>query len=452
MTILEIFLTFILIFITAGFAFFAIVSLGEGHRRATRLSGIFALLTLLVLALVLLAPPGLQFAIALALGAGLAVLIIFFLWPAKQQFPTSPHTKMQVDERTNIFARARLQPDSTEYDAYYQDHPEHRTLDDAFRAKPGLLELGSSFFNPLLASSPKGSFFLTEALREAVDGPVASQKVDHPPQAMTDFIKSLARFHGAHDVGICELQPYHIYSHIGRGSGPYGAPITLDHRYAIAISVEMDHAMLNSAPRMPTVMESAHQYVVSGQIAVILAAAIRTLGFPARAHIDGNYRVITPLVAKDAGLGEIGRMGILMTPRLGPRVRLAVITTNLPLVVDPPTWDPAMIDFCNRCTKCAVVCPSKAIPMGDRESYPDGTLRWKINPEHCYTYWTEIGTDCGRCMAVCPYAHADNFMHNLIRVGAANSSNFRRTAVWLDDLFFGKKPRPHLPPSWLNKI
>ena len=45
---------------------------------------------------------------------------------------------------------------------------------------------------------------------------------------------------------------------------------------------------------------------------------IRRLGYPARAHIDGNYRVIAPLVARDAGLGEIGRMGLLMTPRSRP--------------------------------------------------------------------------------------------------------------------------------------
>ncbi len=104
--------------------------------------------------------------------------------------------------------------------------------------------------------------------------------------------------------------------------------------------------MINAAPRMPAVMESARQYAESGKIAVILAAAIRNLGYPARAHIDSNYRVIAPLVAKDAGLGEIGRMGLLMTPRLGPRVRLAVVTTDVPLVTDQPTFDPTVIDFC----------------------------------------------------------------------------------------------------------
>lgn len=65
-----------------------------------------------------------------------------------------------------------------------------------------------------------------------------------------------------------------------------------------------------------------------------LAEFMRSIGYPARAHIDGSYRVVCPLVARDAGLGEIGRMGLLMTPELGPRVRIAVVTTDLPLVPD----------------------------------------------------------------------------------------------------------------------
>ena len=88
---------------------------------------------------------------------------------------------------------------------------------------------------------------------------------------------------------------------------------------------------------------------------------IRSLGYPARAHIDANYRVVCPLVARDAGLGEIGRMGLLMTPGPGPRVRLAVVTTDVPLVSDERLRDDSMIDFCTRCKKCAEVCQPDAI-------------------------------------------------------------------------------------------
>jgi len=183
-------------------------------------------------------------------------------------------------------------------------------------------------------------------------------------------------------------------------------------------------------------------------MAVQVAQFIRGLGCDARAHIDGNYRVVCPLVARDAGLGEIGRMGLLMTPQLGPRVRIAVVTTDLPLVTDERNYDPTTIDFCVHCKKCADACPSRAIPFEDREEV-DGARRWQVDSEACYTLWCKLGTDCGRCMSVCPYSHPDNLLHNLVRRGVRNSVLFRRLAIWADDLFYGKKPPPPPPQEWM---
>ncbi|MCB2209763.1 4Fe-4S dicluster domain-containing protein [bacterium] len=431
---------------------FAITSMLEGHRRAALLAALFSAAAGLGIELALSLSPQAQQTLAVGLAICLVLFFFWLIWPFHHEPTPSSPPEERVDERTIMFARARLQPGTARFDDYYRDHPEHLVPDNFFRRNPGLLAEGGVFYDDLLGASPEGDFAFTEALREAVDGPVASVQTDSDPITLTRLVKSLAAYHGAEDCGICELQAHHVFSHIGRGSGEYGAPVTLDHRYAIAFTVEMNHAMISAAPRMPAVMESARQYVEAAKIAVTLAAAIRALGYPARAHIDGNYRVIAPLVAKDAGLGEIGRMGLLMTPRLGPRVRLGVVTTDLPLLIDQAVFDPAVIDFCLTCQKCAAVCPAKALPFGERENYPDGTRRWKVNAEQCYTYWTQIGTDCGRCMAVCPYSHPDTLLHNLIRFGVANSANFRKAAVAMDDLFYGKKPRPHIPPKWVQKI
>ena len=51
-------------------------------------------------------------------------------------------------------------------------------------------------------------------------------------------------------MGITELKDYHLYSNIGR-TEPYGAPVELHHKYAIALAVEMDKTMLDSAPYSP---------------------------------------------------------------------------------------------------------------------------------------------------------------------------------------------------------
>jgi reductive dehalogenase len=243
------------------------------------------------------------------------------------------------------------------------------------------------------------------------------------------------------------LASFHLYSHVGYGS-EYGSPIQLDHDYALAFTVEMDRRTMAAAPEAQVVMESSRQYVEAAKIALTLGNLIRLMGYPARAHIDANYRVVAPLVARDAGLGEIGRMGILITPQYGPRVRLAVVTTSLPLIPDQPTRDPSVVDFCRSCNRCAANCPSRAIPFGDREER-EGVLRWRINPDTCFRYWNVIGSDCGLCMSVCPYSHPNHWTHNLIRWAVRRSGAARRLALWMDDLFYGRKPSLHQVFAWI---
>jgi ferredoxin len=130
-------------------------------------------------------------------------------------------------------------------------------------------------------------------------------------------------------------------------------------------------------------------------------------------------------------------------------VRIAVVTTDLPLTADARTPDHTLIDFCTKCEKCAEACPSGAIPFGDRKII-DGARRWRINSEVCFTFWCDIGTDCGRCISVCPYSHPDSLLHNLVRKGVRNSSVFRRLAIRMDDFFYGKKPPPADLPDWMK--
>jgi ferredoxin len=418
---------------------FTVISFLEGEKRA----GLRALLITFLLGFTLLIPlilneNGRIFVISVELGLLILGMIGFLLPIGKIDLELNIPAK-KVDEREIIFARARLEPGSTNYQSYYLEHPEHQQQDDQSRAQPGLMSPKAKFTDPLHSASTDGSFFLTESLREAVDSPLAAERVKNSVEEFTSTVKFLAYYYGALSCGITELKPHHIYSHIGRGTGVYGTPVDLNHQFGIAFTVEMDFEMTSTAPYPPLTMESGRQYVEAARIAVQLAAAIRFLGYPARAHIDGNYRVIAPLVARDAGLGEIGRMGLLMTPRQGPRVRVGVVTTDLPLLTDGYQPDPSLIDFCQICKKCAENCPSQSIPAGDRE-IDNGVLRWKINPETCYHYWTVVGTDCGKCMAVCPYSHPDNWIHNLIRWGNYRSGLFRRLALILDDFFYGKHP------------
>ena len=427
------------------FVYAACVSFREKEPAAAKRFLTAGILLAVLFAVAAVPFPGNRILFGLLMTATVTGVLIFFLPNGRHKEYRQVKPAVRIDERDTMFSRNELVPETPNFENYYRRHPEKKALDDRFGRNAGLLQKGTTQYHPLYFASADASFETIAALRDFVNGEVAGEKIAVEPEKVSRYIKNWAKKLGAVDCGITELQDYHLYSTGGRGER-YGMKFSKKHRFAIAFTVEMDHAMIQSAPAGTVVMESGQQYLESGRIALQVARFIRNLGYEARAHIDGNYEVVCPLVARDAGLGEIGRMGLLMTPRLGPRVRISVVTTNLPLVTDKPLHDFSFIDACVQCKKCAEVCPSKAISFNDREVI-NGSLRWQINQESCFTFWTIVGTDCGRCIAVCPYSHPDNGLHNLVRFGMHNSGVFRKAALKMDDIFYGRKPAPKPVPA-----
>ena len=424
---------FFLFFLYGGLVFFR-----ERERRAARrfiLIGCVLPVPLLLIGFFALSVWSWIFAAALVVLAG-----VFFLprpWPAKEEHIVPVG---RIDERDTMFSRDILEPGSERYEAYYRRHPERQPGDDAFRRNPGLLSKDALFYDPFIFPAAGANFELIKKNRDFVDGSVASHRQEWDGKVLSAHLRQLALKYGALSAGITALEDYHLYSYRGRRHN-YGEPVDNRHTHALALTVEMDHDYVRNAPYAYCVLESSRQYVRSGIIAVWMAQIIRDLGYSARAHIDGEYEVVCPLVARDAGLGEIGRMGLLMTPELGPRVRIAVVTTSAPLMENGRNEDPSMIDFCTSCKKCADVCPSRAISFDGRREI-DGVLRWQIDQQACFTYWTKTGTDCARCMSVCPYSHPHTPLHNLVRHGLRHSPEFRKLAVKMDDYIYGRKPPP----------
>jgi len=430
----------------------SIVSIFEHEYRAARVSALFATVLSAPFFIVYFVSIPYENIISLLLIGifTLSLLILFIPTGSARKGRGDAIPKKRIDERDIMFSRMRYEPGTERFEKYYNDHPDLKILDDQWRLKPGLLKKGSVYYDPVQFSAANANFTAVECFHEIVDGDINEDQTETDPDRITNFIRQWSQKQGAIDVGFTQLEDYHKYTHVGRGPD-YGEEVELDHKYAIALTVEMNKFMMDSAPLGPAVLESSEQYLKAGTIATQLAQFIRNLGYPARAHIDGNYRVVCPLIARDAGLGEIGRMGLLMTPRLGPRVRIAVVTTDIPLAFNKRKPDNSVGDFCRICKKCADVCPSQAIPFDDRKEI-DGVKRWQINSEKCFHYWCISGTDCGKCMTACPYSHPDNLLHNFIRFGVRNSFVFRRFALRMDDLFYGRKPATKPIPGWIKKV
>ena len=375
--------------------------------------------------------------------AGAIILIVvpallFFLPVGKSKAVKITTITERVDERDTMFAREEYQPGTEKYDSYYTMRPVNKQIDDKIRSLPGLLAPGGRYYDPLRSGYIASMFKFEERLTTHVDGPVNSVRQNIDPAVMSRILKKEALRLGADEIGIARLNLYYVYSHVGRGPEAWGTEIRNTHPYVIAFTVEMDYAKVEEAPGIGITEETALQYLNAQKISIALAENIRELGYAARAHVAGsNYQIMLPPAAYDASLGELGRLGYLISPRFGARIRLGAVTTDIPLVPDKPI-EFGVQDFCEKCKKCAVNCPSGAIPSGGK-TMVRGVEKWQLNIEKCFQYWRIIGTDCGLCMKVCPFSHPDIRVHNALRAGIKRSSFARSVSVYADNLFYGKK-------------
>ena len=124
--------------------------------------------------------------------------------------------------------------------------------------------------------------------------------------------------------------------------------------------------------------------------------------FGYRAYVD-SAPVMEKALARNAGLGWIGKHTVLINRRAGSYFFLGELYTDLPLPVDPPASA-----HCGTCTRCIDVCPTQAI-LGP----------YQLDAKRCISYLTielkgSIPEDlrapmgnrifgCDDCQLVCPW-------------------------------------------------
>ncbi|MFC6313999.1 tRNA epoxyqueuosine(34) reductase QueG [Lapidilactobacillus achengensis] len=143
-----------------------------------------------------------------------------------------------------------------------------------------------------------------------------------------------------------------------------------------------------------------------------LITAIKTL---AVADPDWHFKpmvdtgeLIDVAVAQRAGLGFIGRNGLLITEEFGSYVYLGEIITNIPFTPDQP-----QASQCGTCQRCIAACPPQAL-LGDG----------RLNGQRCLSYQTQtkglmptefrpmirnVIYGCDICQIVCPFNQGKNF-------------------------------------------
>lgn len=205
----------------------------------------------------------------------------------------------------------------------------------------------------------------------------------------TSKIKERARELGADMVGFVKVDQAYAY----KGK-------QINEQYAISLGMEMDYERIATTPRPEAEIEMARVYYELGEVTVHLAEYIRGLGYAALAHHPlGAGRLLQQPFAVAAGLGKLGRNGLVISKDFGPRFRLGCVTTDLSLVTESPC-ESVVSEFCLKCDLCLRACPGGAI--AEHQTIVRGVKKYAIDGSRCRTIFNSK-PGCAICIKVCPF-------------------------------------------------
>jgi epoxyqueuosine reductase len=132
-----------------------------------------------------------------------------------------------------------------------------------------------------------------------------------------------------------------------------------------------------------------------------LSQSMRSMEWFKTFEKDPNYKLFLHgeipfvLAGYKAGLGVIGKSGLLITPQFGPRANLGVIITSAPLKPDKPIE----ANFCKGCYVCVKTCLGQAIS----DQGIDAAKCWRADFEHGESVAGVNFRPCpGPCRRNCP--------------------------------------------------
>lgn len=123
--------------------------------------------------------------------------------------------------------------------------------------------------------------------------------------------------------------------------------------------------------------------------------------------LTSSFGLSQRMIAAHAGLGWIGKSGLVITKHFGAAVLLGTVFTDAPLECSSEVF----LSRCGRCMECVANCPNDAITNFEYASEEDGPKFVEFlcaeNESVNATDQQSEGTGvCGMCIFSCPYTRA----------------------------------------------
>ena len=207
---------------------------------------------------------------------------------------------------------------------------------------------------------------------------------------LSDAIKEKARELGFIEVGITYFDHRYTFSSKKEHTTYYPN--------IICLAYEQDFEPTQTIPSVDAEIVHSSTYRTEGAAALELGNFIRSHGY--HAQVTGSGDSPGPYIPMfvEAGLGQLGACGYLLTPHVGNRCRLVSVTTDANVTHDKPI-DYGMHAFCQVCQVCVNRCPGRAL-MRDKIWWR-GLEKNKLYFKRCRPVMARY-LGCGICMKTCP--------------------------------------------------
>ena len=210
-----------------------------------------------------------------------------------------------------------------------------------------------------------------------------------PNENITDVIRDKAIELGFGEVGFTRYDRRYTFK-VKKGWVKF--------EHAICLAYEQDYRQTQTIPSMEAEYAHYGAYEDENRLAIVLSEFIRTKGYHAQIHSpNDNSAPYIPMFV-EAGLGQLGANGQLLSPHFGSRSRLIIVTTDAPVQYDSPI-DYGIHKFCDECQVCVNRCPGRALVK--EKVWWRGAEKNKLIYERCRPVMAKY-EGCGVCMKVCP--------------------------------------------------